>query len=76
MTNPRTTVQREPILDYWYKTFVYFPRITINDKLVWGRCYRYTTIGVGGLTEGTIYRNKYAATEKEVFVHKLENGSQ
>ncbi len=76
MTNPRTTVQRAPILDYWYKTFVYLPRITINKKLVWGHCYKYTTeTGPGGLLEGTLYKTQYA-TEKEVFIHKLENGSQ
>ncbi len=74
MTNPRTTVQRVPILDYWHKTFIYFPRITIKKKLVWGHCYKHTTAGTGGLLEGTIYRSRYA-TEKEVFIDKLESGA-
>lgn len=76
MTNPRTTIQREPILNCWYKTFVYLPRLSIKKKLVWGHCYKYTWEGVGGLTEGRIFDSKYAATKKEVFIYKLENGSQ
>ena len=73
MTNPRTTIQRAPILDCWYKTFVYLPRLSIKKKLLWGHCYKYTWEGVGGLTEGRIYDSRYAATEKDVFEYKLRN---
>ena len=76
MTNPRTTRPSRPPKNYWHESFIYFPRLTIYNKLVWRYCYKRTIeTGPGGLLEGTLYNTQYA-TEKEVFEHKLKNGSQ
>lgn len=58
-------------LDTWARKFFLFPRKTIDDGWIIGFGYRKTMAGVGGMTEGIIYRYEYS-TKKELFTAKLK----
>ena len=56
----------------WHKFFSLIPRKSLNEKWLWGKCFRKRIYLNDGMN-GTIF-NHYLKANKEVFMFKMEHG--